>query len=119
MNDDYIKQYNEWREDVKSKLDQMMIDCVLEIYEKPFIAGKMWLYEENNNLMPKHYRIMYNEMFDSEKPSEQYPINHFILDIYDYNQEKRNWRKFCRVRNECEKIAKELGVYWKTLYQHL
>lgn len=111
MKNDYIKQYNKWRKDVISKLNQKMIDCVLEMYEYDIEEGKMFLCDNKDDRLPIRY-TMYRVGFFNDS-SYNLPIKEFERHAFNNLTPERNWRKFCRVNNECESIGKELGVYWK------
>lgn len=109
--DDYSKQYNEWRDDVISKLDQKMIDCVLEMYEYDIEEGKMFLCDSKDDRLPIRY-TMYRVGFYPDSCYTEF-IKEFEKNAFNNQTPERNWRKFCRVKNECENIAKELGIHWE------
>lgn len=109
--DDYSKQYNEWRDDTISKLDQMMIDCVLEMYEYDIEEEKMFLSDNKDDRLPIRYTMYRVGFYPDSCYTES--IKEFEKHAFNTQIPERNWRKFCKVKNECESIAKELGIYWE------
>lgn len=112
MNENYdINRYKKWHEDVIFKLNQMMIDCILDIYECNIKEGKMFLCDNKCDYLPNRYKMYCLGPWDDD--FNDIHIGELVVPPFGNPPRERSWDKFCEVKNECENIAKELNVRWE------